>query len=53
MVILLSNHIGVRSRVSREEDYRRANGLHTSIPAVLYFFPVICFLILLVNWITS
>lgn len=49
LVILISTHIGVRSRVNREEDFRRANGLHVFIAGVIYFLLIIGGLILLVN----
>ncbi|MDO8863691.1 DUF2970 domain-containing protein [Haliea sp. E1-2-M8] len=53
MVILISSHIGVRSRANREEDFRRANGLHVFIAAVVYFVLIVGALIVLVNIITS
>lgn len=49
LVILVSSHIGVRSRANREEDFRRANGLHIFIAAVAYFLMIIGALIFLVN----
>lgn len=51
MMILISSHIGVRSRANREEDFRRADGLQVFIAAVIYFLLVISMLILLVNMI--
>lgn len=51
--ILIASHIGVRSRANREEDFRRANGLHVFIAGILYFLMVIGGLILLVNVIVS
>jgi hypothetical protein len=53
VVITLSGHIGVRPRAKRHEDFRRANGLHVFIAAVVYFFLVIGALIVLVNVISS
>jgi hypothetical protein len=53
MTILVSSHIGVRSRAKREEDFRRANGLHIFVAAIVYFILVISVLILLVNFIIS
>ncbi|WP_019530220.1 DUF2970 domain-containing protein [Dasania marina] len=53
MVILFSSHIGVRSRSHREEDFRRANGLHVFIAAIVYFLLVVGALIMLVNVIVS
>jgi len=49
MVILLSTHIGVRSRANREEDFRRANGLHVVIAGLVYFVLVVIALVWLVN----
>lgn len=49
MVILMASHIGVRSKANREEDFRRANGLHVFVAAVIYFLLVIGVLILIVN----
>jgi len=53
VVITLSGHIGVRPRAKRHEDFRRANGLHVFIAAVVYFFLVIAALIVLTNVIAS
>jgi hypothetical protein len=53
MVILMSGHIGVRSRVNREEDFRRANGLHVFVAAIIYFLLVVGVLILVVTATTS
>lgn len=49
LVILVSSHIGVRSRANREEDFRRANGLHMFIAAFAYFLMIIGALIFLVS----
>ena len=51
VVIVLSTHLGVRSADKREEDFRRANGLHLFIAGVFYFAVVVAGLIALVNWI--
>ena len=51
MRIVLSAHLGVRTRAQREEDFRRANGLHLFIAAVIYFVLVISGLIVLVSYI--
>lgn len=47
--IVLCSHLGVRTREQRQEDFRRANGLHLFIVAVVYFALVICALIALVR----
>ena len=51
ITIVLSTHLGVRNAKKREEDFRRANGLHLFIAGVLYFVIIIAGLIVLVNWI--
>ena len=52
-VIILSGHLGVRTRAQREEDFRRANGLHIVIAAFIYFAVVVSGLVFLVNWIAT
>ncbi|MBN7796407.1 DUF2970 domain-containing protein [Parahaliea mediterranea] len=49
----MSSHIGVRSHARREEDFRRANGLHVVIAGGVYFALVIAALVLLVNLIAG
>ena len=49
VVIVLSGHLGVRPSHKREEDFRRANGVHVFVVALMYFILVICGLIVLVN----
>lgn len=49
IVIVLSTHLGVRPASKREEDFRRANGLHLFIIGVFYFLLVVIGLIVLVN----
>lgn len=51
VVITLSAHIGVRPRAKRHEDFRRANGLHVFIAAIVYFVLVITALIALINFV--
>ena len=51
--IVLSTHLGVRTAKKREEDFRRANGLHLFIAGVFYFLVVVVGLIVLVNWIAG
>jgi hypothetical protein len=53
LLIVLSGHIGVRKRRQREEDFRRANGLHVFLAAMFYFLLVVFGLIVLVNNISS
>jgi len=49
IIVVLSSHIGVRPKARREEDFRRANGLHVFIVAVMYFLLVLLLLVVLVN----
>ena len=53
LVIVMSSHLGVRPRDKRHEDFRRANGLHVFIAAVIYFVVLLIFLVLFVNWVSS
>ena len=52
IVIVLSTHLGVRNAKKREEDFRRANGLHLFIAGVFYFVIIITGLIFFVNWVS-
>lgn len=52
-IIILSGHLGVRTRAQREEDFRRANGLHIVIAAFIYFAVIVAGLVVLVNWIAT
>jgi DUF2970 family protein len=52
LLVVLSAHLGVRTKAQREQDFRRANGLHLFIAAILYFSAVIAGLIFLVKYIT-
>ena len=51
--VVLSSHLGVRSAEKRQEDFRRANGLHLFIAGIVYFAAVIIGLIVLVRFITQ
>lgn len=51
--IILSTHLGVRSSAKREEDFRRANGLHLFIAGVVYFALIIAGLIALVIYVSK
>lgn len=53
LIIVFSTHLGVRPKVKREEDFRRANGLHLFIAGVMYFALLITALIVLVRYITQ
>jgi len=53
LVIVMSSHLGVRPREKRLEDFRRANGLHVFIAAIIYFVAILVLLVLLVNYIGS
>ena len=48
LIVVLSTHLGVRSSAKREEDFRRANGLHLFLAGVIYFALVVAGLIALV-----
>jgi len=52
LLVVLSAHLGVRTKAQREQDFRRANGLHLFIAAIVYFSAVIIGLIFLVKYIT-
>jgi hypothetical protein len=52
VIIIISSHLGVRPRELREEDFRRANGLHIFIAAIVYFVCVLVLLVFLVNYIS-
>ena len=53
MVILVSGHLGVRKRKHRVEDFRRANGLHLFIAAVVYFSVIVFGIVMLVRYVAS
>lgn len=52
LVVVLSTHLGVRSAKKRQEDFRRANGLHLFIAGIVYFAAIIIGLIVLVRFVT-
>jgi len=52
LVIVLSSHLGVRSTEKRQEDFRRANGLHLFIAGIVYFAVLIIGMIVLVRFVT-
>lgn len=49
LIIVLSTHLGVRSSAKRQDDFRRANGLHLFLAGILYFALVVFGLIVLVR----
>ncbi|MEH6590060.1 MAG: DUF2970 domain-containing protein [Halioglobus sp.] len=51
--ILISGHLGVRKRQQRADDFRRANGLHIFIAAVIYFAVIVLSVVLLVRYIAG
>lgn len=53
LTIVLSTHLGVRSAKKRQEDFRRANGLHLFIAGILYFLLLVIGLIALVRLIVA
>jgi hypothetical protein len=53
MVILVSGHIGVRKHAQRAEDFRRANGLHLFIAAIIYFSIIVFGIVMLVRYVAS
>ncbi len=52
LVIVMSSHLGVRPRDKRDEDFRRANGLHVFIVGIVYFVILLILLVVLVNTIS-
>jgi Protein of unknown function (DUF2970) len=53
LFIILSTHLGVRTRQQREDDFKRVNGLHVFIGGVVYFVIIITGLVFLVRYLTS
>lgn len=49
LIVVMSSHLGVRPRAKREEDFRRANGLHIFIAGVIYFVAILVALIIFVR----
>jgi hypothetical protein len=52
LVVVLSSHLGVRSSEKREEDFRRANGLHLFVAGAVYFVLLIIGLVVLVQFVS-
>lgn len=52
MIVVMSSHLGVRPRARREEDFRRANGLHIFIAGIIYFISILTGLIFIVRMIS-
>lgn len=53
LIIILSGHIGVRTREQRAEDFDRANGLHVFLAAAVYFSLIVTGLIFFVIYIAG
>lgn len=53
LVIVLATHLGVRTRARREEDFRRANGLHLFVAGVIYFLLLVGLLVLLATYLSG
>lgn len=51
--IVVSSHLGVRTKDKLQEDFRRANGLHLFIAGLFYFALIIAGLIALVIYISG
>lgn len=49
LLIILSTHLGVRKREQREDDFKRANGLHLFIGGLIYFALIIIGLVVLIQ----
>ncbi|MDB6062156.1 MAG: hypothetical protein JWM78_2259 [Verrucomicrobiaceae bacterium] len=52
LIIVLSSHLGVRTRGKLQDDFRRANGLHIFIAGIIYFALIVAALIALVIYIS-
>lgn len=50
LIIILSTHLGVRGKGQREEDFKRANGLHLFVGGVIYFLLIVTALIVFINY---
>ncbi|MEH6550778.1 MAG: DUF2970 domain-containing protein [Pseudomonadales bacterium] len=53
LLIVISTHLGVRSRKNRVDDFNRANGLHIFVAGVIYFACIIFGLIMLVRYLAG
>jgi hypothetical protein len=53
MLIVVSSHLGVRTKEKLQDDFRRANGLHLFIAGAIYFALIIAGLIALVIYISG
>lgn len=49
-IAVLATHLGVRSKESREQDFRRGNGLHFFVAGMIYLGLLIVGIIVLVNY---
>ena len=48
-LIILSTHLGVRTREQRVDDFKRLHGLHIFIGGIIYFLLIIFCLMLFIN----
>lgn len=48
LTVVVSSHLGVRTKEKLQEDFRRANGLHLFVAGLFYFALIIAGLIALV-----
>ncbi len=48
LTVVVSSHLGVRTKEKLQDDFRRANGLHLFVAGLFYFALIIAGLIALV-----
>jgi hypothetical protein len=51
--IVISSHLGVRTREKLQDDFRRANGMHLFVAGIVYFALMIAGLVALVIYISG
>lgn len=51
-MIVLSAHLGVRTRKKRQDDFRRANGFYLFLAGIVYFLLLIVGLVVLARLLT-
>ncbi len=52
-IIVISSHLGVRTREKLQNDFRRANGMHLFVAGIVYFALMIAGLVALVIYISG
>lgn len=52
LIVVVSSHLGVRTKEKLQDDFRRANGLHLLVAGLFYFALIIAGLIGLVIYIS-